>query len=64
MYSNGGCMDFLKDINEETLLVIPNSLKEKILKKINDLPSLVNIKIISFNDLKKDILFDYDEGKN
>ncbi len=53
-------MDFLKDINEDVLLVIPSNLKEKALKKINELPYLVNIKIVSFNDLKKDILFDFD----
>lgn len=55
-------MDFLEDIKEETLLIVPNVLKEKVLKKINSLDRMLNVKIVSLNDLKKIIYFDYDNN--
>lgn len=54
-------MDFLKDIKEETLLILPSNLKTKVLKRLNSLENLVNIKMISFEELKKEIFFSYDE---
>jgi len=53
-------MDFLKEIKEDTILIVPNILKEKILKFIDSYNSLIKVKIYSFNELKKYIYFDYD----
>lgn len=52
-------MDFLENLTSETLLIAPSQTKEKILEKINKLDKLINIKIMSFEELKKNILFDY-----
>ncbi len=43
---------------DNIILIIPNIIKEKILKEIEN-NTFKNIKILSFNDLKKSILFDY-----
>ncbi len=53
-------MDFLNDIKEDTILIIPNNLKEKVLKYIDSLNKLINVKIFSLDELKKKIYFDYD----
>ena len=53
-------MEFLKEIKEDTILIIPNNLKEKILKYIDSLDKLIPIKIFSLEELKKKIYFDYD----
>ncbi len=53
-------MNFLNDIKDDTLLIIPTSIKDKILKEINKLKELKNIKILSFNELKRLLFFDYD----
>lgn len=54
-------MKFLKEIKEKTILVIPSDIKNKVLEYINDLSSLVQFKIYSLNEIKKYLLFDYDE---
>lgn len=53
-------MNFLNNIDKETILIVPNILKEKILKAINQLNKLINIKIYSLEELKRLIYFDYD----
>ena len=55
-------MDFLKDIEEEVLCIVPNILKEKVLREIDRLKKLVNVKILSFSNLKRELYFDYDES--
>lgn len=52
-------MDFLKNINSNSILIIPGNIKDKVLDYINDNKLLLNIKFMSFNDLKKGILYDY-----
>lgn len=52
-------MDFLDDINKETILIIPINLKSRILDYLKN--KLVNIKIYSLEDIEKLLLFDYDE---
>lgn len=52
-------MDFLKDLDNSSILIIPNNLKRKILDYIDSNNLLLNIKLMSFNDLKKGLLFDY-----
>lgn len=54
-------MKFIKDINKDTILIIPNVLKNKVLKYIDTLDRLVNIKIFSLEEIKKQIYFDYNE---
>ena len=54
-------MDFLKDITKDTILIIPNVLKSKILKYVDTLDRLVNIKIYSLDEIKKHIYFEYGE---
>ena len=54
-------MDFLKSINNNSLLITPSNMKSTILDYINKLDTLLNVKILSFNELKKEILFDYKE---
>ncbi|MDD4187796.1 MAG: PD-(D/E)XK nuclease family protein [Bacilli bacterium] len=52
-------MDIYKYLNNNSILIIPNNLKDVILKKINENP-IINIKIMTLNDLKRKILFDFD----
>ena len=53
-------MDFLNELKEETLLIIPNSIKNKVLKYIRSYNPLANVKIVSLDDIKKLLVFDYD----
>ena len=53
-------MDFLNDIKEKTILVVPNDVKSKVLEYSNNSSSLVQFKIYSLNDIKKYLCFDYD----
>lgn len=52
-------MDFINTLDENSVLIIPNNIKDKILKYIDDNKILKSIKIMTFNDLKKGLLFDY-----
>ena len=54
-------MDFLKTINDETILIIPNNIKNKIIKFLNKQEKLIAIKILTFKELKESMLFNYDE---
>lgn len=51
-------MDILKLIDNNTVLIMPNAIKENIIKNNKQ---LLNIKSITKDDLKRKILFDYDE---
>ena len=46
-----------KYLTNDSILIVPNNIKNKILKNNN---KLINTKYISFNEIKKKILFDYD----
>lgn len=52
-------MNILKCIEENSILIIPASLRNKVLKYFNDEEIFNNVKIITFNDLKKGLMFDY-----
>lgn len=52
-------MDILKSIEDNSILLIPASLRNKVLNFFNDEGIFNNIKIITFNDLKKGLMFDY-----
>ena len=54
-------MKFLENIKENTLLIIDNSLKEKILEEINNYPKLLNIKIMTLTDFYKHYFYDYNK---
>ena len=53
-------MQFLNNLEDNSILVIPNNIKDKILDYIDSNKLLLNIKFMSFDDIKKGILYDYD----
>ena len=53
-------MEFLKDIKDNTLLVVPSTLKTKILEEFNKMNYFLNIKIMSMDEVRRKIYFDYD----
>lgn len=52
-------MNFIDDIENNSILLIPNNIKNKVLDYINDTNTLKSIKIISFNDLKTGLYYTY-----
>ena len=48
-------------ITNNTLLIIPNNIKSKVLKKLSDQNVLLNIKIMSIEEFKNKFYFNYDE---
>ena len=57
-------MNFIDDIKDNSLLIVPSNIKEKVLDYINNSTRLINTKIISFNELKKELLFEIDPESN
>ena len=53
-------MELEKYLTNNSLLIIPNNLKTKVIKYLNSLNILINTKIITINELKTKLLFDYD----
>ena len=51
--------NMLNDIKNNSILIIPNSIKNKIIKEANK--KKLNIKIMSLNELIKKYTFDYNE---
>lgn len=52
-------MNILNTLEDNSILVIPNNLRSKVLKYFNDEGILKNIKIMTLNELKKSCFFDY-----
>lgn len=52
-------MDFLKDLKFNSILLIPNGIKDKVLDFYNNNDSLFDVKIQTFRDFKIGLLFDY-----
>lgn len=52
-------MHFVEQLENDSILVIPSNLKTKILIYINDNNIIKSLKIMTFNDLKKGLFFDY-----
>ncbi len=48
-------------ISNNTLLIIPNNIKNKVLKKLSDSSILFNIKIMSLEEFRNKFYFSYDE---
>ena len=46
-------------LENNSILLIPNNIRNKILDYINENNLLLNIKIITFDNLKKGLLYDY-----
>ena len=54
-------MDFIKNIKNNSLLIIPNNIKEKVIEYISSLDRIIDVKILSLNELKKELLFNIDD---
>lgn len=54
-------MDGLNNLENDSILIIPNNLKDKVLSYINSYDSFINIKIMTLDEVKRNIYFDYDE---
>lgn len=52
-------MDFIDNIEDNSILIIPNSIRNKVLDKLGKLSLPKNIKIMTFNDFKYGLYFDY-----
>lgn len=52
-------MNFLNRIEDNSLLLTSNDIKNKIVDYIEENNLLINVKFISFEDLKKGLMFDY-----
>ena len=52
-------MDFLNNLVDNSILIIPNEIKDKVLDYIDENKLLINIKFSTFSELKKGLLFDY-----
>ncbi|MCH5166853.1 MAG: PD-(D/E)XK nuclease family protein [Erysipelotrichales bacterium] len=52
-------MKFINNMVHDSILLVPNNIKNKVLDYIDDNNKLISIKIMTFNDLKKGLLFDY-----
>ena len=52
-------MEGLNNLENNSILVIPNNLKEKVLSYINNYDGLLNIKIMTLEEVKRNIYFDY-----
>ena len=52
-------MDFINNLENNSILVIPDNLRDKTLNYINSNKLLLDIKIQTFNDIKIGILYDY-----
>lgn len=48
------------DLNNK-ILIIPNNIKDKVIKYINNLPTLCNVKILTEEELTTSLIYNYDE---
>lgn len=52
-------MNNLDNLESNSILIIPSNIKEKVIAKLSESDTLYNVKIISFMELKKGLLFDF-----
>ena len=52
-------MDFLNNLVDNSILIIPSELKNKVLDYIDKNKMLINIKLLTFNDLKNGLLYSF-----
>ena len=53
--------ELVKNIEDNTILIIPNNIKEEVLKNIRNLNNKLNIKIFNLDEFIKKFTFDYNE---
>lgn len=54
-------MEFLKNIQKDTLLIAPSNMKRKVLEELDSLNTLITIKMMSFRELLEKLDFSYNE---
>ena len=54
-------IELINKLKDDTILIIPNNIKEETLKNIRNLNKKLNIKIFSLEEFIKKLTFDYDE---
>ena len=54
-------MNLLQYLHDNLILIIPSNIKEKIIKYLNSLDKMYNIKILTMEELKKRMFYDYDK---
>ena len=54
-------MSYLDYIEDNTVLVLPSSIKEEVITTVTKEKPLTNIKYISLEELRRKVIFDYDE---
>lgn len=54
-------MNGLNNLENNSILVIPNNLKNGVLNYINNYESFLNIKLMTLDEVKRNIYFDYSE---
>lgn len=54
-------MDFLNDLDDNTIIITTKSIKDEILNYLSSLNYLVNIKVIDITEFMKKMTFTYDE---
>ena len=52
-------MDFLNKIENDSILLVPSNIKNKILDYINDNKLLLNIKLMTFRELQNGLLYTF-----
>ena len=50
----------LEELKDETLIICPSTYKNEILEYLTNNKKIINIKMLSFNEYKKNYYFDYD----
>ena len=54
-------MSYIDYVKDDTVLIVPNSIKESVITTITEQKPLTNIKYISLEELRRKVIFDYDE---
>lgn len=54
-------MDILNELTNNTIIITPNSVKEKILLSLNGINKIINIKFMTLEDIRDNYYFKYDE---
>ena len=53
-------MDLEEHLTNNLVLIVPNNLKNRVIKYLNSLDKMYNLKIMSFDEVIKKLLFNYD----
>lgn len=53
-------MKIIEKLTNNSILLIPNNIKNKVLEEINKIDKIYNIKIMNLEEFKKNYFFDYD----